>query len=290
MNMEVKELTLEDLRYMQLLQLGMMVEFDRLCKQEGIHYVICCGTLLGAVRHKGYIPWDDDADIALLREEYEKFKKVAYKLDKTICYFQDHSTDPEYRWGYGKLRRTGTRYIRAGQEHIKCQTGVYVDIFPLDDIPRSTVGQIINDIECFMWRKILYSEVGKVAPESNFAQKMIYGLLSNIPTDYVFDKMRHITDKSNNRTNNRVRVLLFPSFGRLYTRNSLKDMYGMPKAWFKRIKRYDFEGYKLDGIKDYDEFLRYMYDDYMTLPPQEERNPKMLVSDYDFGDVKAYRR
>ena len=282
-----KLMTPEEIRRMQLLQLGMMVEFDRVCKQEGIHYVICCGTLLGAVRHKGYISWDDDADIAMLREEYERFKKIAYKLDKSICFFQDHSTDPEYRWGYGKLRRTGTKYIRLGQEHINSQTGVYVDIFPMDDIPRTTIGQVINDIECFLWRKVLYSEVGKYSPDSNALQKWIYTRLSRIPTDYVFEKMRHITDKSNNRTNNRVRVLLFPSFGRLYVKNSVKDMYGMPKIWFKQIHRYEFEGYRLDGIRDYDAFLKYMYDDYMTLPPEEERRAKVYVSDYDLGEFEV---
>ena len=269
---EAKELTNLELRRMQQLQLGMMVEFDRLCKQEGIHYAICCGTLLGAVRHRGYIPWDDDADIAMLREEYEKFKKVAYKLDHSICFFHDHSTDSEYRWGYGKLRRTGTKYIRLGQEHINSKTGVYVDIFPLDDIPRSIVGQMINDVECFFWRKVLYSEVGRVAADSNLIQK---------------GKMKHITNKSNNRTDNRVRILLFPSLGVLYVKNPLKDRFGMPKAWFKQIKRYDFEGVRLDGIRDYDAFLKYMYDDYMTLPPKEERRAKVLVSDYDLGDFEV---
>lgn len=281
---KVKELSKFELRKMQLLQLDMMVEFDRLCRAENIHYVICCGTLLGAVRHKGYIPWDDDADIAMLREEYEKFKKVAHKLNSKICFFQDHSTDPEYRWGYGKLRRTGTKYIRLGQEHIKCKTGVYVDIFPLDDIPKTTIGQIANDIECFCWRKVLYSEVGKVSPDSNAIQKKIYSVLSLIPTDFVFDKMRHITDKSNNRTNCRVRVLLFPSFGKLYVKNSLKTRFGMPKIWFKQISHYEFEGYKLAGIRDYDAFLKYMYDDYMTLPPEEKRTGKVFVSDYYLGD------
>lgn len=280
-----KELTTEEVRRMQLLQLDMMVEFDRLCKQEGIHYVICCGTLLGAVRHKGYIPWDDDADIAMLRKEYEKFRKVAHKLNRDICFFQDHTTDPEYRWGYGKLRKTGTTYIRLGQEHIHCKTGVYVDIFPLDDIPRTTAGQILNDIECFVWRKILYSEVGRVAPDANPLQRWIYTQLAKIPTDVVFEKMRHITDKSNNRTNNRVRVLLFPSFGKLYVKNPLKTRFGMPKIWFKQIRRYDFEGKKLDGIRDYDAFLKYMYDDYMTLPPEEERTGKVYVSDYDLGEA-----
>ena len=118
--MEAIELTPEQIRTMQLLELDMLKELDRVCRENGIMYTIFGGTLLGAVRHKGFIPWDDDADVCMLRGEYEKFKRVANQLNPEICFFQDHTTDPEYRWGYGKLRRTGTTYIRAGLEHIKC--------------------------------------------------------------------------------------------------------------------------------------------------------------------------
>lgn len=132
---QVKVIEGEDFRRMQLLELDMLVEFDRVCRAHGIAYTIFGGTLLGAVRHKGYIPWDDDADIAMLREDYERFRSVAHEMDPSICFFQDHLSDPEYRWGYGKLRRTGTKYVRVGQEHLKCKTGVFVDVFPMDDAP-----------------------------------------------------------------------------------------------------------------------------------------------------------
>ena len=151
-----KKLTPQEFRTMQLLELDLLIEFDRVCRRHGIKYCITCGTLLGAVRHKGYIPWDDDADIAMLREEYEKFRAVADEMDASVCYFQDHYNDPEYLWQYGKLRRTGTSFVRVGQEHMKGKTGVFVDIFVLDDCPKSVLGMELQDLWCFFLRKILY--------------------------------------------------------------------------------------------------------------------------------------
>lgn len=279
---EVKVIQGEDFRRMQLLQLDMVAELDRVCRKHNIQYAIICGTLLGAVRNKGYIPWDDDSDIGMLREEYEKFKKVAHELNQDICYFQDHSTDKEYRWGYGKLRRTGTTFIRVGQEHLKCKTGVFIDLFPMDDIPKSITGQIINDFKSYVVRKLMYSEVGKLAPSSNYLQRNIYGLMSRIPLDKAFKLLDRLTRKSNNDSDNPVRLLTFKSFGKLYTKHALKDRYGMQKKWFKELEEYDFEGHRFFGPADYDGFLKYMYADYMTLPPEEDRNPHAPVSSYSF--------
>ena len=96
-----KELSPDQFRKMQLIELEMLVEFDRVCRKNNIKYVLFGGSLLGAVRHKGYIPWDDDADIGMLREDYDLFKRHMTEMNPEICYFQDHETDPEYRWGYG---------------------------------------------------------------------------------------------------------------------------------------------------------------------------------------------
>ena len=190
---EIKVLSSKEFRKMQLMQLDMIKELDRVCRKHNIKYTIFGGTLLGAVRHKGYIPWDDDADIAMLREEYEKFKKVAHELDSKICYFQDHETDPNYRWGYAKLRRTNTKYVRVGQEHIKCKTGFFIDIFPMDDIPKTTIGQMLNDFYCFCLRKVLYSEVGKYSKNESKFMRFLYNQLSKIPTKLVFKKLKKYT-------------------------------------------------------------------------------------------------
>lgn len=276
----IKEIKGEEFRRMQLLQLDMLVELDRVCRENEINYVILGGTQLGAVRHKGYIPWDDDADIGMLREDYERFKSLSFKLDPAICYFQDHTTDPYYRWGYGKLRRTGTTFIRAGQEHIKCKTGVFIDVFPLDDVPKSTLGQMIQDFNCFCLRKITWSEIGRMSTKG--AVKAWWTLLSKIPIDWVYKCLSCYTKKSRNDSDKYVRILMYTSLGKIYRKAPLDLRYGFPKQWITDRTEYEFEGHMVYGTKDYDAFLGMLYGDYMQLPPENKREPHAPVSEYRF--------
>lgn len=279
-----KELTKEEFRKMQLVQLDMIAELDRVCRENNINYVMFGGTMLGAIRHKGYIPWDDDADIVMLREDYEKFKTHINELNPNICFFQDHFNDHEYRWGYGKLRRTGTEYVRLGQEHLKCKTGIFIDVFPLDDAPISTIGQMFQDFYSFCLRKILWSEVGKYSAKG--FMKLWYNMLSHISVDFPFKKISYYTKKSKNSTPNRVRMLLFPATGKYYIKNPLKERYAMPKKWFLEREEYEFEGHEFYGTKDYDDILKYIYGDYMKLPPESEREQHAPFSKIVFPDDK----
>lgn len=277
---KAKELSPEQFRKMQLVELDMLVEFDRVCRENKIRYVLFGGSLLGAVRHKGYIPWDDDADIGMLRQDYDKFKKHINELNSEICYFQDHDTDPEYRWGYGKLRRTGTKYVRVGQEHLKCKTGIFVDVFPMDDIPKSIIGQILQDRHCYCLRKILWSEVARVNTKGFW--KIWFTLLSKIPVSFAFSQYKLYEKISRNRTPNRVRCLSFPATGTLYKKNPLNERYGMPKSWFTDRCLYDFEDKKLYSSKDYDTVLKYIYGDYMVLPDEKGREQHSPFSEIKF--------
>ena len=279
---QVKVIEGEDFRRMQLLELDMLVEFDRVCRAHGIAYTIFGGTLLGAVRHKGYIPWDDDADIAMLREDYERFRSVANEMDPSICFFQDHLSDPEYRWGYGKLRRTGTKYVRVGQEHLKCKTGVFVDVFPMDDVPLGVGGQILQDFWCMCLRKVLWSEVGRLDPRVSAPLRAWFSLLSKIPAKVVYALAAPMERKSTDDSPNRVRTLMFPATGTLYRENPLEERYAMPKEWFKDLSEYEFEGKRLMGTRDFDAILTYIYGDYMQLPPEDRRGQHSPVSSYEF--------
>ena len=279
-------ITGEDFRRMQLLELDMLVELDRVCRKHDIKYAIICGTLLGGIRHKGFIPWDDDVDVSMLREEYEKFKIVADELDSSICFFQDHDTDPEYRWGYGKLRRTGTTYIRPGQEKLKCKTGLYIDILPGDDIPVSLAGQMVNDALCFFLRKILWSEIGKDTEEKPLIRG-IYRILSHISADWVFRRVKKMSAKSRNTSVNPVRTFLLPSGGKeisLYSSEKSKICYryGHPKNWLTDLIEIEFEGHLFYAPKDYDTYLRSRYGDYMQLPPEDKRIGKAPAERWEF--------
>ncbi|MDR2888321.1 MAG: LicD family protein [Lachnospiraceae bacterium] len=257
------------LRSLQMIQLELLLEVDRICKKNAIAYNIIAGTLLGAVRHQGYIPWDDDADVAFLREEYERFREACKKdLDRERFYFQDHRNTPGYRWGYGKLRRKETQFIREHQEFMPYEQGVFIDIFPLDQVPDSYPGRMIHNFHCFAIRKILWSEVGKTADRS-LVMRGLYGLLSCIPERVVFRHYYHFMREGNRKKTKWVRILTFPTPNK---------QYGYRKIWYQKSKLYQFEGHSFPGAKDYKEYLTFKFGDYMTLPPAHLRKTHPVSS------------
>ena len=133
-------LTETDIKKVQKIELELLIEFDRICKKHNIIYSIDGGTLLGAVRHKGFIPWDDDSDVIMNRCEYDKLMEVIdSELDNTRFYYQDMNRTQGYRWGYGKLRRKGTEFVRLNQEFMPYQQGVFLDVFVCDYVPNNYI-------------------------------------------------------------------------------------------------------------------------------------------------------
>ena len=121
----------EVLLKVQPILLDMVKEISRVCEENGIRYFLYRGTFLGAVRHRGFIPWDDDMDVAMPRKDYEKFCRIApEKLGNQYC-FQNWHTDDAYAHPFGKVRKRGTVYVEA-KCHRLPENGFYVDIYPLD--------------------------------------------------------------------------------------------------------------------------------------------------------------
>lgn len=256
------QLTEQQLRRLQETELELLVEADRICRKCGIHYNIIAGTLLGAVRHGGFIPWDDDADIALLRDEYERFREACRtELDTSRFYFQDHTNTPGYRWGYGKLRRKGTTFLREHQEHMPYEQGVFIDVFPLDNVPEAPIARQLYSLHCYVIRKLLWSEVGRRADRS-VLRRLLFRVLSCVPHEAIFAHYEHFLRQGNCYPSRWVRILTFPT----PTRDE-----GYLRAWYEHSAPIDFEGKTFSGIADYDSYLRFKFGDYHTLPPLAQR-------------------
>ncbi len=265
------KITNDELIRLQRVEFEMLIEVDRICKKHGIKYSLDGGTLLGAVRHKGFIPWDDDIDLIMLREEYVKFKVACEKeLDTERFFLQDYQTDPNYRWGYEKIRRNNTRFIRVGQEHLKQHPGVFIDIFVADNVPDGFLAKRIHHFLCFLIRKALYSEVGKQS-DVNVLLKTIYKLLNKIPRDTIFGFRNWLAEVSNKK-----RTELISHYTLQYPKSC---KYGLPRLCFDDFIEMEFEGRKFPGFKNYDVYLSRHYGDYMKLPPAEEQVPHLTVSE-----------
>ncbi len=255
-------LSKEELRQLQMIELELLLEVNRICKKHNIKYNIIGGTLLGSVRHGGFIPWDDDADITMLREEYNKFVSILPKeLDDEKYYFQDAVLTEGYRWSYGKLRRKSTVFLRENQEHMPYEQGIFIDIFPVDNIADNMLIRRIDEFRYFCIRKILWSEVGRIS-DKRLLIRTWYSFISKIPREVVIEKYLRIVNKKNKKKTKYVRIALMP-FPNKYP--------GYRRKWYEESREYVFEGVKLMGIKNYKAFLKYEFGNYMEIPSKEKR-------------------
>lgn len=120
---------------LQKVEFEILKAFVGVCEELGLRYYLVCGTALGAVKYQGFIPWDDDVDVALPRSDYEVFCEKAQALLPEYYFLQTYRTDPNYPNFYCKIRDSRTTYIEKSVRDIKMNHGVYIDVFPLDGYP-----------------------------------------------------------------------------------------------------------------------------------------------------------
>lgn len=266
-------MTQTELQELQKIEVELLQEADRICRKCGIHYNMVGGTMLGAIRHGGYIPWDDDADLGFLRREYEKFREACKtELDTEKYYFQEIRDTEGYRWGYGKLRKKGTQFVRLGQEFMPYEQGVFIDLFPMDNVPDNKVLRKIHFLNCFLLRKFLWSEVGW-RTEKNNAIRILYGIMRLIPRNALIKWYEFLVRANACRKTEMVRILTFPT---------PKGTYGFYRKWFVKQKRYQFGTITLTGAGDYEGYLKHKFGNYAELPPKEQRKIHP-VSKLDLG-------
>ena len=257
----------EELKKLQGIELELLIEFDRICRNCHIRYTLTGGTLLGAVRHGGFIPWDDDADVSMLRSEYERFRTACEtELDERY-YFQDMHNTKGYRWGYGKLRKKGTVFLRENQEHMPYEQGVFIDIFPRDGVPDGWLVRKFHKLQCFCIRKILWSEVGKIGDKRK-GMRMWFRWLNRAAGDRIYGIYDRLVEKSNRRKTRLVRNLMFPV-------PNGKD--GYLRKWYQHSVELEFEGHRFLANSGYKDWLEQEFGNYMELPPPEKRKIHPVV-------------
>lgn len=122
---------------LQRKEFDLFAAFTAVCDRLGLPYFLVCGSALGAVKYKGFIPWDDDMDVGMLRDDYERFLREAPALLPEYYFLQSYKSEPAYPLIFAKLRDSRTTYVEKGIAHLQVNHGVYIDIFPLDGYPDS---------------------------------------------------------------------------------------------------------------------------------------------------------
>lgn len=129
------EVSLSMMNELQQAEFALLKAFDQVCAKLGLKYFLVCGSALGAAKYRGFIPWDDDIDVALYREDYEIFCAHAAALLPEHLFVQNYRTDPAFPAIYSKLRDSNTTYIEKSARHLPIHHGIFIDVFPLDGYP-----------------------------------------------------------------------------------------------------------------------------------------------------------
>ena len=254
-------------------QFELLKELDRICKKNNIKYFLCGGTLLGAVRHKGFIPWDDDVDIEMLREDFEKFKKVCKKDLNKKYFYQDIETDKYYGNLFAKLRINNTKYVERITKNTKAHNGIYLDIFPIDnydDIDKPNIKKVI------ILRMLLLLKNKYIIDANTFVKKIELLCLKIMSLFFtkkcIINKINKLVRNNTNKDSEKVIDYFDVLFDRLVYQ----------RKWYTKQKEYEFEGRKFTGTYYYDEYLTHLYGDYMKIPPKEDRVTHDIVEiEYD---------
>lgn len=267
------------INHLKSVQIDILINFIKVCEEHSLQYFLIGGSCLGAVRHGGYIPWDDDIDVGMPREDYNRFAEIANQKLPRHLFFQTSKTDPEYPNIFGKIRNSETTFIETSSRNLKINHGVYIDVFPLDGISDNILWRkmilfkirIYNSciIQCF--DKSLFSGLNPLKVQM---YKILWKLNPDIKN--IIDKREKLACKYSYASSKYI-----ANHGGAWGNREV-----MPKNIFGKGKKVCYEGINALIPEKYDEYLTRLYGDYMSPPPPEKRVGHHY---YDVADMnKSY--
>ena len=271
-----KTLTPEELRKVQLLELKVLKEIKRVCTKHDIKYFLTGGTLIGAVRHKGFIPWDDDIDIAMMRPDYDRFIEIAPKELRPEFSLLAIQHDPKIGTFFSKVVLNGTTYRNIQQPADAKKFGFLVDVLPYDNIYDNKLLAKLY----FCWLNfcvVLYSMKNGYHNGTTKFKRFIAEAMKIcffwVPKGWLRNNIINYPYRLNRKKTN--------------TRAYLSGRYGIPREMrsaylFGEYTELPFEDDSFMVLKEYHAFLTELFGDYMKLPPVEQRVTHQ-VAELDFG-------
>ena len=271
-----------DLIEIQKTLADMLFDIDEFCNKNQLSYALCGGTCLGSVRHKGFIPWDDDMDICMPRRDYEKFLKLFQKEYESQYWVQNIKMDKKYDLHFSKIRKKGTKFEEIYESEPK-KAGIFIDIFPLDDTFDNCFLRLAHQICCDglllicscvrmrgkLKRLLQYVGDDKKVKTSMYLKSAIGLCFSFLP----LRKWMLITEKVISFYRNpKARYGMIPSgIG-----HAMGETYC--KKWFFPAKKIKFEGQTRYTLRNPRPYLTKLYGDYMTIPNAENRLKHNVVN------------
>jgi lipopolysaccharide cholinephosphotransferase len=258
----------EELKLVQDVEVSILKEIIKVCSSNDIEYFIVGGTALGAVRHGGFIPWDDDIDIGMTRENYNKFLKLAEnQLDKEF-FLQTVHTDSDSPFHFAKVRKKGTKFIEYYCRNLNINQGIFVDVFPYDNIPDNNHLKKVQYIKTIILSNLFIAKsVKEPSLEATTRKDRIkhitrYSLhyaLKAIPKNLLYKMLDKEIQKYNSINTSSKCYVRTPAL-------IIKNEFLYP------LKNIEFEGMMVCAPYDCHSYLSSQYGDYMKLPPEEKRH------------------
>ena len=275
-----------EIRKYQMAQLKLLDYFDNVCREMHLTYFLVFGTLLGAIRHKGFIPWDADIDVAMYRTDYEAFHSYFIKQPDPNLFYEHYENEKNHISPHAILRIKGTHVIFGNRSlrGIKGQNdGIYIDIFPIDNVEDPELTEVKQVKKITDLRRLVYLKTAIDYDHTNNHLKNIGKLsvsfaLSPISYHFLNQKTDKIMNMYNNIPTDYVSMLTDPLVYR-------KQLY--PRNVFGSGKEAEFEGHMYFVPNEPEQFLTIRYGDYMKLPPESERWKfiETVIESVDYGNT-----
>lgn len=260
-------------RELQLALLDMTIKIDEICKKYGIQYSLSSGTVLGAVRHGGFIPWDDDLDLMFVRSEYERFLQIPDEEFRKYGFTLQRAFTKEWPMFFSKVRKDGTTFIEKYPNKLKgAHQGIYIDIFPVDNLYDSTFAA---HMQWNVFHLLAAKCLAKRGYYTTSLNKKIAMLIAKILPEEALARFVEAKDQSKSKN---VHIFMGASVDR--------DASIYPREMFEEYTEIAFEGKMFSVVKDYEKYLRISYGDYMQLPPEKDRQAAIHAKFVDLN--KSY--